>query len=94
MVRKQLTSQEACNRILWDSRLDREAFTIGYVDRLAPHGIRETPLSDWNPEGDIPWHRIRYILCGNEVVWDREQGIDRLSSADLPLEAWLGPHRR
>jgi uncharacterized protein (UPF0248 family) len=83
------TSREAYNRVIWDARLDRAAFTIGYRDSLAPRGIRETPLDAWDPNGDIPWHRISYLRCGGMVVWSREPPLDLLSDAELPAAAFL-----
>jgi len=87
MARKKLTSREAYNRILWDKRLDRGAFTLGISDRHA--GIEEMHFLDWNPCGDIPWHRIVWIKCGPTIVWARDQEEDALDSGRLPVRAWL-----
>ena len=81
-------SHEIYNRIVWDPRLDRDAFAIGYHDRMAEGGVREALVSEWDPEGDVPWHRIRYFRCGQTVVWDRERQIDLFAADDLPPEAW------
>jgi poly(A) polymerase len=85
---KLTTGHETINRILWDNRLNPKAFTIGFLDRLSPTGLREKPLTEWDENGDIPWHRIRYIRCGEEVVWDREQRLDRFATDQLPTGAW------
>jgi 2'-5' RNA ligase/uncharacterized protein (UPF0248 family) len=82
-------SREIYNRVLWDARLDRGAFVIGYQDRHAPEGIQETPLVEWDPEGDVPWHRIRYFRCGETIVWDRDMHIDLFASDALPPDAWV-----
>lgn len=76
------------NRIIWDARLHSGAFTIGYQERLSSEGIREKPLVEWSENGDIPWHRIRYIKCGEVVVWDRDKQIDLFKSDNLPESAW------
>ncbi|MBI4851192.1 MAG: DUF504 domain-containing protein [Acidobacteria bacterium] len=83
-----LPSHEIYNRVIWDKRLNPNAFVFGYTDRLSSTGIKQKPLVDWDTNGDIPWHRIRYILCKNTIVWDRDQHIDKFSSGELPNEAW------
>ena len=55
---------------------------------LAASGFREKPLAHWAADGDIPWHRIRYIRAQDIVVWDREQHLDLISSGHLPAFAW------
>lgn len=88
---KMLTSREIYNRIIWDARLDRDVFIIGYADRLEATGIREKLLVEWQPDGDIPWHRIRYFRCHKIVVWDRDQHLDLFNTNQLPNSAWLTP---
>jgi poly(A) polymerase len=78
---------EVYNRIIWDSRLNRNMFIAGFHERISD-GIREKPLAHWEDNGDIPWHRIRYIRCGDVVVWDREQHLDLISTEQLPAIAW------
>ena len=85
---KMATSWEIYNRIIWDSRLDRDVFIAGFEDRVSARGFREKPLAHWAADGDIPWHRIRYIRCKDIVVWDREQHLDLISSGHLPAFAW------
>lgn len=85
---KMLPSHEIYNRIIWDKRLNPNVFIFGYTDRLSKTGFKEKSLMDWEVDGDIPWHRIRYILCRNIVVWDRDKHIDKFSSQELPSEAW------
>lgn len=83
------TIREVYDRILWDARLDRSAFAIGYIERMSIEGIREKPFSEWSTDGDIPLHRIRYIRCGEEIVWDRDQHLDLFSAGLLPAAAFL-----
>ncbi|MEQ8465042.1 poly(A) polymerase [Coleofasciculus sp. E1-EBD-02] len=87
--KKMATIREIYDRILWDARLDRSAFAIGYIERMSEEGIREKPFSEWSTDGDIPMHRIRYIRCGEEIVWDRDQHLDRFSAGQLPDAAFL-----
>ncbi|BAY24015.1 RNA 2',3'-cyclic phosphodiesterase [Calothrix sp. NIES-2100] len=87
------TSREVYHRIIWDVRLDSSAFVVGYQERLSSTGMREKPLAQWATDGDIPWHRIRYIRCGDMVVWDREQHLDLISSGELPAAAWKSETR-
>src|SRR5688572_14334967 len=88
---RKLTGREAFNRLFWDARVNRDAFVMGYTDRRAEGGTRETPLPRWDPQGLIPWHRLLYIRCGDLVVWSRNGEEDYLDSRDLPPEAWATP---
>lgn len=79
-------SWEIYNRILWDKKIKERTFVIGYKDRLTKDGYKEKPLIDWNPE-NIPWNRVQYIACGKNIVWDRQQRIDLVTTNQLPAEA-------
>ena len=85
---KMATSREVYHRIIWDSRLESNIFIAGFQDRISSNGIIEKPLAHWAVNGDIPWHRIRYIRCKDIVVWDREQHLDLISTGHLPDFAW------
>ncbi|MCL1468089.1 poly(A) polymerase [Argonema galeatum] len=87
--RKMATSREVYDRILWDARLNPSAFIIGYRERTSEDKIWEKPFLKWQPNGDIPWHRIRYIRCQETVVWDRDRHLDLLSTGELPAAAWV-----
>ncbi|OJJ15621.1 hypothetical protein BKI52_37700 [marine bacterium AO1-C] len=89
MKDKLATSWEIYNQIVWNPKLNTEAFWVGFADRMAKTGIREKPLLEWANESDIPWHRIRYFRCGEVIVWHREQRIDLFALKALPIEAWL-----
>ncbi|HAS41420.1 MAG TPA: poly(A) polymerase [Microscillaceae bacterium] len=89
MKDKLATSWEIYNQIVWNPKLNTEAFWVGFADRMAKTGIREKPLLEWANESDIPWHRIRYFRCGEVIVWNREQRIDLFAQKALPIEAWL-----
>jgi len=71
----------------WDSGLDMENFTIGYLERFA--GIKEMPMSEWiretSDEDFIPQHRIKYFKRSSdgEVVWDREGRLDKIFGSGL-----------
>ncbi|NUQ77231.1 MAG: DUF504 domain-containing protein [Polyangiaceae bacterium] len=71
------TSREVYDQIRWDPRLDPSDFTIGYDTR--DHGTQEMPLPSFDPEGEIPWHRIQFIRRGQTTVWDRHLRIDTLA---------------
>ena len=89
---KMATSWEIYNRIIWDSRLDSSVFIAGFKDRVSTSEFREKPLAHWAADGDIPWHRIRYIRCQDIIVWDREQHLDLISTGHLPAYAWKINH--
>jgi endonuclease/exonuclease/phosphatase (EEP) superfamily protein YafD len=84
---KMATITEIYHRIVWDNRLNRNLFIAGFHERVSDT-IREKPLAHWDERGDIPWHRVRYIRCGDVVVWDREERIDLISIDRLPSVAW------
>ncbi|MCC3509586.1 poly(A) polymerase [Microcoleus sp. PH2017_28_MFU_U_A] len=85
---KMATIREIYDRILWDSRLDHRAFSLGFSDRISGN-MREKPLSEWAVDGDIPWHRIRYVKCGETIVWDRDRLVDLFTTGELPVAAWV-----
>ena len=70
------TSREVYDQIRWDPRLDPADFIIGYETRGS--GIDEISLPSFDPEGEIPWHRIQYIRRGETNVWDRRLRVDLL----------------
>ncbi|WP_309739768.1 poly(A) polymerase [Chamaesiphon sp. OTE_20_metabat_361] len=84
---KMATITEVYNRIIWDSNLNRNMFIAGFHERISDT-IREKPLAQWDDNSDIPWHRVRYIRCGETIVWDREHRIDLISTNQLPEVAW------
>ena len=84
---KMATITEVYNRIIWDSNLNRNMFIAGFHERISDT-IREKPLAQWDDNSDIPWHRVRYIRCGETIVWDREHRVDLISTNQLPGIAW------
>jgi poly(A) polymerase len=84
---KMATIAEVYNRIIWDTNLNRNMFIAGFHERISDT-IREKPLAQWDDNSEIPWHRVRYIRCGEAIVWDREHRIDLVSTNQLPEIAW------
>jgi poly(A) polymerase len=84
---KMATITEVYNRIIWDAALNRNMFIAGFHERISDT-IREKPLAQWDDNSDIPWHRVRYIRCGETIVWDRESRVDLISTNQLPENAW------
>ncbi len=76
------TAKQVYDRICWDAGFDRRCFTLGFETR--DRGIQEMPLTAFVPGGDIPWHRWRYLRCGETVVWDRRTRTDRLAEVRKP----------
>ncbi|KST65189.1 poly(A) polymerase [Mastigocoleus testarum] len=87
-ITKMLPIQEVYNRIIWDARLDKRNFIIGYHERNSDTGIQEMHVLQWSANGDIPWHRIRYIRCKDTIVWDRDRHLDLFAAKQLPENAW------
>lgn len=84
---KMATITEVYSRIIWDTNLNRNMFIAGFHERISD-AVREKPLAQWDDNSDIPWHRVRYIRCGETIVWDRENRIDLISTNQLPEIAW------
>lgn len=74
------TSEEIYHQVLWDPRFDPHRFVVGI--RLREGGPGRVPLDDFEPGGDIPWHRVLFFEADGEVVWDRATGVDRLGATD------------
>eukprot|EP00767_Chilomastix_cuspidata_P001727 gnl/Chilomastix_cuspidata/1850.p1 GENE.gnl/Chilomastix_cuspidata/1850~~gnl/Chilomastix_cuspidata/1850.p1 ORF type:complete len:1014 (-),score=379.42 gnl/Chilomastix_cuspidata/1850:70-3111(-) len=78
------TCIEVLNRIRWDTRFDEADFTVLYEDRFL--GLKAIPAGRFldqlkSTETDsIPAHRVYYIKCGDIIVWDRKERMDRMSS--------------
>lgn len=70
------TAEQIYHRILWDPGLEAARFRVGYDSRL-PAPV-EVPLLDFEPDGEVPWHRIVYFAADGEVVWNRPMRVDRL----------------
>lgn len=64
------------NRILWDKKMNKEEYTIGYEDRFL--GILEIPYLEFAQKADIPSHRIKFFKKNGEIVWDRTLKINKL----------------
>ncbi|MFJ9802294.1 poly(A) polymerase [Streptomyces wuyuanensis] len=72
------TSEEIYHRVRWDPRFDPARFVMGIRRRAAePKRIR---LEDFDPSGEIPWHRVLFFEADGEVVWDRTAGVDRIDA--------------
>ncbi len=79
------TSREVYDRVRWDPQLDPERFTVVYEDR--ERGEVEVPLPGFDPEGEIPWHRVQAFKRDGVTVWDRRERIDLLSAPRAHPEA-------
>ncbi len=65
------------NQILWDEKLNKNDFIVGYEDRFV--GLLEEPFSTFEAlKEDIPFHRIRFFKRGNEIVWDRKKKLNKI----------------
>lgn len=75
-------------QIRWDARLDERRFAIGIdVHAEAPKVV---PFTAFDPHGDIPWHRIRFILFDGRPCWDRATGLDTVDTIAEQGEATPG----
>lgn len=70
------TARQVLDRIRWDPRLDERDFVVGYAVRGGT--IAELPFAEFLRAEDIPWHRVRRVRRGAEVVWDRAARLYKL----------------
>jgi poly(A) polymerase len=70
------TSKEVYDLLRWDPRRAPGGYVMGYGERFA--GVAEIPLLDFEPGGEIPWHRVLYVRGPEGVVWDRRARVDLL----------------
>lgn len=90
LPRRLPTSQEIYARIRWDPGLCADWITIVYEDR--ERGLQEITFAAFQPDGDIPWHRVRRFRCGDTVVWDRQaQTVDLASIRRAPSPPSASP---
>lgn len=80
---------ELLHEIRWNPNLRPEEYSIGYYDRVAK-GLKWVRFKDIDLErGDnfsfivvdeegrernIPYHRVRQVKRGDEVIWQRRMG--------------------
>lgn len=79
------TADDVIKRIQWDSNLEPEAFTVGYLDRFT--GLTEKDFSNFSWEDlasvdytvlAIPKHRIQYFKYKDVIVWDKTKRLDNV----------------
>ncbi|XP_039191084.1 leukocyte receptor cluster member 9 isoform X2 [Crotalus tigris] len=77
------TAEDVISRLLWDTQVPAEQFSIGYLDRFL--GILEEPFISFSWEDlasvgpgvlAIPKHRIHYFKYRDRVVWDKVSRTD------------------
>ena len=83
------TSQEIYHRVRWDARFDATRFVVGV--EMRGREPKRVPLPSFDPQGDIPWHRVVFFEADGRLVWDRASGLDALgaSGAGLALRTRL-----
>lgn len=78
------TFEDVFHRMRWDDKYTMDDMTMGYEDRLL--GAMEMPLCDFVPiaeGGELPMHRVWYIRCAADVLWDRRRKLDLIFSSGL-----------
>lgn len=79
------TAEDVISRIHWDTKLDKELFTVGYLDRflgVVEKGFIELSWEDiasvdYNTLA-IPKHRIQYFKYRDVKVWDKNERLDHV----------------
>ena len=70
---------ETIHRIIHDPNLPINCFTFGYLDRFIGIIERKVDSANWSDIASldlkktlaVPKHRIQYIKCNGEIVWDK-----------------------
>ena len=79
------TADDVIKRILWDDKLDKDDFLVGYLDRF--RGIVEKYFSAFSWEDiasvdydvlAVPRHRIQYFKYRSQKVWDKPSRMDNV----------------
>ncbi|XP_058039525.1 leukocyte receptor cluster member 9 isoform X3 [Ahaetulla prasina] len=79
------TAEDVISRLLWDTQVPAEQFSIGYLDRFL--GILEESFTSFSWEDlasvgpgvlAIPKHRIQYFKYRDRVVWDKVSRTDEV----------------
>lgn len=77
------TAGDVRKRIQWDPDLQKEHFSVGYLDRFS--GVVEKPFTSFTWEHlslvdldqlAVPQHRIQYYKYKNVKVWDKNERLD------------------
>ncbi|CAD8179358.1 unnamed protein product [Paramecium octaurelia] len=66
---------QVIDRILWDTKFNKEDFIVGYEDRFL--GIMEVPFTDFIIS-QVKSHRVQYFKQKGKIVWDRPRRLDLL----------------
>jgi poly(A) polymerase len=77
------TSQEIYHRVRWDARFDATRFVVGV--EMRGREPKRVPLPSFDPQGDIPWHRVVFFEADGRLVWDRASGLDALDASGAGL---------
>ncbi|KAL8593697.1 hypothetical protein ACOMHN_057524 [Nucella lapillus] len=79
------TADDVVKRILWDDKLDKDDFLVGYLDRF--RGVLEKYFSAFSWEDlasvdydvlAVPKHRIQYFKYRQQKVWDKPSRMDNV----------------
>lgn len=77
---RMVTADRVYHRLLWDDRIPVADFDLGYEDRFK--GILFLPITRFRHTGDetseIPFHRVHLFRYKGEIIWDRDNRIDRI----------------
>jgi len=68
-------SEDVYNRIMWDPKFNKAEYSICYEDRFL--GLMEVPFESFDHE-NIPFHRVWLFKHRGDIIWDRENRIDRV----------------
>ncbi len=71
------TSREAYDWIRRDPAFDPAELVVLYYDH--EENLAEVGLVAFDPEGEIPWQRVRALGWKGQLVWNRDARVDRLA---------------
>ena len=83
---------DTIQRIIHDGALPTACFRFGYLDRFVGVIERDVGSANWGDialldlanakEMAVPKHRIQYIKCNGEIVWDKRDRKDLFWSGE------------
>ena len=84
--RKLRSCMDTIQRVVHDGALPTACFSFGYLDRFVGIIERDIASANWGDialldlanakEMAVPKHRIQYIKCNGEIVWDKRDRTD------------------
>lgn len=77
-------SHEVFQRLRWDARFSSLSIFVGFDHHTGV--LKEIPLHQFVPDGEIPWHRVWHFRTEGVMLWDRKTRVDRVLGSGEPAD--------